>query len=137
MLKFINKQITNMTKNWEENRVLSEVSHSQDKTVGISEPIVSFIETFKSNHRRFKLETIASNWGVEYTLTDKLTKEVFNMYLTMSYYNSRYVGPSWMTEKEVDFVQNEIHTFYISRKIRLGKLQSERIRKRLMVVYCK
>ena len=63
----------------------------------IQEPVISFIKCFKANPKRFKIKEVQdvfngdlyrryNNWG--YTLTDKLTLEVFNF----TVYFDRVVG---------------------------------------------
>lgn len=106
-----------------------------DTPEGISEPVVSFIKLFKTNHRRFRIE----NWtGYRFWITDKTTNEHFSLGFRChdEYFNCLdSENTKWLTKQEKRHLYLQISEFYFERSVRLSKIKADRQRKRLMKVY--
>lgn len=104
-----------------------------EPTEGISEPILSFVELFNKNHRRFTVDGVFRGSGDCYTLKDKVTNEEFNL---VAYYGRyRVKGNLWITEFEVKYIYNVISTFHKERAKRKAELVNSRKRKKYMKIY--
>jgi hypothetical protein len=126
----------------------------------ISEPVISFVETFKKNPRRFKIYTDYDlDILVNYILKDQHTKEKWSFsvrnieYLCIGYIpdghinNYIFVMNNFLTIKELKYIYDNLHEYffnrivkytdlkYKSRKLKIKK-QKEQERERLKRIYC-
>lgn len=108
----------------------------------ISEPVFSFIELYKANHRRFKitLETYSDSGFIKYTynLFDKVQNKSFSITESHGFLSSVFrqsTGTKWMTQDEMEFCINEIREFMINRKQRIQNKKNIRDRQRLAKLY--
>jgi hypothetical protein len=106
----------------------------------ISEPVLSFIELYKKNHRRFKIS--ADPFGTAYvdlwTLYDRLNGKTFTALVGWGYCNNYYKGSKnaeWITEDELVYIFDEIRSFSDSRKTRIHNKKNIRVRERLTKLY--
>lgn len=105
----------------------------------ISEPVLSFIEVYKENHRRFKInvECVSENVNA-WSLHDKKENKTFKAIICYLTYGSYYKGgknTEWITQDELTFVVDEIRSFLSSRKDRIESKRDVRSRKRLTKLY--
>lgn len=115
----------------------------------ISEPVISFVETFKANPQRFKVVRLSCR--VEsltavftYRLEDKHNKLSWNfnisrsMGMTFGVYTT-YIGgrPSFLTMDEANFIYEALTPWFEARKDRFKKLKLDKQREALKKVYCK
>lgn len=119
----------------------------------ISEPVISFVETFKANPRRFKVVEISSNgeypnvYGPtfkSYKLIDKYEKLSWSFRSTTNYsfsdsrsYICSYEGPYFLTDDEVAYISDVLSPYFNGRVDTYIKALSNRKREALKKVYCK
>lgn len=125
----------------------------------ISEPVISFVETFKANPKRFKVKYINSEHRMSgfypYHLIDEQAKLTWffrirdDSYTTIDYY-ARYTQtrlcsyPDFLTDEEAHFIFNQLKTYFYDKSVRLKRLRKQRKdrllnkqREALKKVYCK
>lgn len=119
----------------------------------ISEPIISFVECFKANPKRFTLKYHWHRYGNIYKLLDKITKQEWEFYSSAFTYGDipqedkykTYSGyPDFLSECEKDYLYTHISAAFLARKARFDTIKQERKerqnmseRKRLISIYCK
>lgn len=114
----------------------------QDTPVGVSEPVISFVETFKANPKRFKLRK--TDHVDFYYLYDSKEKMSYEFY----YYNfNDYVGfghpfkYDWLTDEEKVYINTEMKPYYEERIARIivyrTNKRTKRERQKYMKIYCK
>lgn len=117
----------------------------------ISEPVLSFVETFKRNPRRFSMSVESPRIGGPdfYTLLDKFTKESFSAMVVLEpdYDNYGYTRdwisyPTLLTKDEWEYVLESLSSYYTTRHLRLIELNlrrkinlEQRERNRLTEIY--
>lgn len=117
----------------------------------ISEPVLSFVETFERNPRRFSVSVESPRIGGPdfYTLLDKFTKESFSamVILEPDYGNYGYTRdwisyPTFLTKDEWEYVLESLSSYYTTRHLRLIELNlrrkinlEQRERNRLTEIY--
>lgn len=123
---------------------------AEEPKMNISEPVLSFIETFKNNHRRFLItlvtrsEHLGYSHTKNYTLLDKQTSEEWVFSVTYRQYGVvGYNFPSWLTNNECRYIFINISGIYFEREKRmreLNRIKKDRLdskeRDRLKLVYC-
>lgn len=104
----------------------------------ISEPVLSFVETFRNNPRRF---SISLDWyipGAEsycgYTLKDRITGEEFSASVSKgwswdgrTYTETWYKCPSFLTKDEWEYILESLSCYYKERDARLAYLRATRV----------
>ena len=133
MIGWIKKQIKQMQANMEENE--RKVSRESEVCFTISEPVLSFLEVFKKNPRRFKLSKADFISSRTYKLRDRVSGDLFWI-IGHGYGTGRLTGPSWMTQDEIKLVMTTLISYYESRELKLIQTKDQRTRKRLMRIYC-
>lgn len=131
-----------------------------ERKPNISEPVISFVETFKANPKRFKVKYINSEFRMSgfypYHLIDTEAKlswffrirndSYTDLSLCMGYNHSPRLTcyPSFLTSDEADFIYNSLRGYFYSKSRRLGELRDKRKNRRLSnqrealkKVYCK
>jgi len=128
----------------------------------ISEPVISFVETFKANPGRFSIvlgqDMILGKkgdkfYGYEYTegplthlkLVDKKAKLEWNFALRskQGYFVSEYFPhplwsyPKFLSEDEAHFIFDEVRKVYEKRAERLKSIFNTKEREALKKVYCR
>ena len=118
----------------------------------ISSPVIEFIDTYRKNHRRFKVktQTCYMSESKQALITDRVTGEKFG---TWWYWDEGSRGMSkafrmktanltWITDEELQFIFDEIAMTLGKRSIRLRELNESRVeakhrntRERLTKVY--
>lgn len=132
--------------------ILQEPVVLEKKQPVISSPVIEFIDTYRKNHRRFKVKTVTcymseSRQGI---ITDRVTRETFGAWW---YWDEGSRGMSkafrmktknltWITDEELQFIFDEISMTLGKRGIRLRELNESRVeakhrntRERLTKVY--
>lgn len=148
-----------------EDRVVQDVPAVEEKLPekDISEPVISFVKTFKKNPKRFKARLKDHSFESadypdyktleQYELTDKWTGEKFSVIkwdrisfnmssgsTTRSRIWSNTSSTNWMTYKEVNHVSEIVFEAYEARieNVRVNRKEAlkERQRNRLKSIYC-
>lgn len=121
--------------------------------MSISEPIISFVETFKANPKRFKVYRVKGYDSqrmyrvLHFVLADNLEKISWNFdiksvvrggYIDMS------VAPKWLTQAEADYIYFQLKPYWLERDNRIRNKRHERRKRKLekerealKKVYCK
>ena len=122
----------------------------------ISEPVLSFVDCVKQNHRRFILdykepeqveeseELIVSWYSSKISVfKDRLTGEKWSYRATYDTRGILICGCEFLTEDEKEYILKELGDFYRERLSRLVELRNVRIqrksikeRERLKRIYC-
>lgn len=139
-------------KNKPEVVVLEKVDHPEKKQPVISSPVLEFVETYRKNHRRFKVktQTCYMSESKQALITDRVTGEKFGTWwywddesrgLTKGF-RMKTANLMWITDDELTYVFDEIAKTVMERGVRLRKLAEGRIetkhrqaRERLTKVY--
>lgn len=118
----------------------------QDTPVGVSEPVISFVETFKANPKRFKLfnhEDLGLRYDI-YILYDSHADIAYRFYYSSYYYNSESVGPiflDWLTDVEKVYINSVLTPYYKERIKRIKDYKNNKLnnkeRQKYMKIYCK
>lgn len=131
-----------------------------ERKPNISEPVISFVETFKANPKRFKVKYINSEFRMagfySYHLMDTEAKLSWFFRIKNDSYNdlSLYMGyhhsprltsyPSFLTSDEADFIYSSLRGYFYSKSRKLAELRDQRKNRRLnnqrealKKVYCK
>ena len=122
------------------------IEEKPENKLDISEPVISFVETYKDNPKRFKLsekyeipsDEISSN-KVHYILTDLQTGNIFEVARVLgfsSYYEPNY-NLMFLTRDELDFIFNTIGECYKKRKKIAVEYKKNKQRNRYIKDYCK
>lgn len=128
-----------------------EVINTPD-TDGIGEPILSFIETYRSDRKRFTVTSDSLLSGWYYLVTDNKTKTIFDFsYITTGEY-SLYSYRDGIHKSQINcFSQKELKYLFaelllpemvkynkvVERKNRISSSRQKRLqREQLMEVYC-
>lgn len=104
----------------------------------ISEPVLSFVETFKNNPRRFSISLEWHHPGVVsyfgYTLKDKTAGEEFSASVSKgwdwgggNYIETWYNYPSFLTKDEWEHILESLSCYYKERDARLAYLRAARV----------
>lgn len=106
----------------------------------ISEPVLSFVEIYKKNHRRFRIsaEPFVTPDVDCWTLYDRINNKTFTALVGWGYCNSYYKGnknAEWMTEDELVYIFDEIRSFLDERKALIQNKKNLRARERLTKLY--
>lgn len=131
-----------------------------EKKPNISEPVLSFVQTFKANPKRFKLFYIREKewspcgfmfeWTVEHPISMKLVDTKENLAWTFYWYVGRSYGlpinsyPVFLSPEEAKYIFDTIHDYHQKRfdeflktkdriKLKRGRKEREALKK----VYCK
>lgn len=123
----------------------------------IKEPVYSFIKCFKKNPKRFKIEVDVlddvyqikplHSLRTDYTLTDKETGKEFSVrhivYSQRWWSTNFYNYPDFLTNDEINYIYNEINSYFTCRKNKFDSLKQTRRqraankqRQELMKDYC-
>ena len=124
-----------------------------ERKPNISEPVISFVETFKANPKRFKVvesscngeyPTILGPTIISYKLIDKYEKLSWNFTSTTNYcfsdsrsYSREYDGPYFLTDDETAYIVEVLSPYFNSRVDVYLEALSKRKREALKKVYCK
>lgn len=119
-----------------------------DMKVNISEPVISFVETFKTNPKRFKVKKLSSvvlgsSASITYRLEDKYNKlswtfnafKSYSLYCTYTFRIDHY--PAFLTKEEADFIYDNLSPWFNSRLDVYKEKRSIKQREALKKVYCK
>lgn len=115
---------------------LKEAKSEED----ISEPVISFVQLYKKNHRRFKI-TVTHDAVLEvdtWSIYDKVENKIFSCRVFFGYYNSCYRGDkntAWATEAELIYIFEEIRFYLMMRESRIKSKKNSRDRARLTKLY--
>lgn len=106
----------------------------------ISSPVIEFIDTYRKNHRRFKVKTTTcymseSRQGI---ITDRVTRETFGAWWywdegsrgLAKVFRMRTANLTWITDEELTYILDEISMTLMERGARLRKLNEGRIEKK-------
>ena len=119
-----------------------------DPFEGIGEPCISFVNTVRSNPKRFKATLVATE-STESGYTSRSTYIFKDMLLGIEWgINERvcyyaeaeyawYGLPSWMSRKEQHYVVNRVCEVYSQRNRKLKELLDKRGRQNYINKYCK
>lgn len=117
----------------------------------ISEPVYSFIKSFKGQRKRFKLtKNKTENFKPSWSITDKFTGVEYSAcgpfeptqgcnfvyiggYQTLDYVVGR--NTTWMTRDELEFVWKEVKDFELERYEKIFCKKNIRVRERLSKLY--
>lgn len=127
-----------------------------ERKPNISEPVISFVETFKANPKRFK---VFKNWDTlaitscihSFTLKDKYNNlqwdfNIHSRFGTFGMHPSAKVSyyPKFLTKDEADFIYKELSPVFNDRLNRYRHFWDERFQRKankereaLKKVYCK
>lgn len=124
-----------------------------ERKPNISEPVISFVETFKANPKRFKIVEISSSGQyptilgptiISHKLIDKHEKLSWNFTSTTNYcfsdsrsYSRKYDGPYFLTDDETSYIVEVLSPYFNSRVDVYLEALSKREREALKNVYCK
>lgn len=139
-------------------QISTEVKRLEPEMVqpDISEPVLSFVNCVKQNHRRFILdyrEPVEAEESGEVTIVwysskisvfkDRLTGEKWSYSAIYDTKGSLIYGCEFLTEDEKEYILKELVNFYRARWSRLSKLRNIRRqrksikeRERLKGIYC-
>jgi len=119
-----------------------EKERKQDTPTGVSEPVISFVETFKASPKRFKLfKTEHADFHFLYDSKENISYEFY-------YYQfNDYVGFGhpfkfdWLTDEEKVYINTIIKPYYEERIARIivfrTNKHNKRERQKYMKIYCK
>lgn len=119
----------------------------QDTPVGVSEPVISFVETFKANPKRFKLRKVQN---VIYS-TAMCALHDWHLNLQYNYFYDYYgsgdcnvVIPfqfDWLSDEEKDYIISIFRPYYEERIERIRTYKTNKLnnkeRQKYMKIYCK
>lgn len=119
-----------------------------DPLEGIGEPCISFVNTVRSNPKRFKATRVATDSSETgytskstYTFKDTLLGIEWEINEEVCYYYKAqynwYGFPNWMSYKEQHYVLNEVTKVYSQRSEKLKELLDKRSRQDYINKYCK
>jgi len=145
--------------------MLNDLKKIKEEGIGeVSEPVISFIKTFKDNPKRFKItlaeDTMFDSFGdrfksymfyqkpsIHLRLTDKKVDLYWDFFLVNKFFNSRlylqeelhplYNYPKFLNEKEARLIYQKFYEYGKYREGRYKQLKSNRQREALKKVYCK
>lgn len=113
----------------------------------ISEPVLSFVETFKANPKRFKVITLYKRTNpaqvfVNYCLQDKYNKLSWTFSVVVNYgfsISSEILEdyPSFLSRQEAEYIYKTMLPWFNSRKTLLKVREDNKQREALKKVYCK
>lgn len=142
--------ILNAIRDWINFNEYADKNSVKQNTLDISEPVYSFVKTFKENPKRFVLKLDYSGDYVKYTLTDRYEKLCWEFEIVYSYFMgqsqpSYILGDAcWLTRDEVNYIYEAMEGYYIGRMNLLEQKKQQRRnrlhtkqRKALIEVYCK
>jgi hypothetical protein len=108
---------------------------------GIEEPVLSFVECFMDNPRRFKIipkedstRVVDKVGGAEYEVWFLYNCIIGRICVGLTVNGVDHLES--FSKKELDYVANQLETFYKERKLRLQGIRKTRLRNRLSRVYC-
>lgn len=130
-----------------------ETQDKEERVLDIKEPVYSFVECFKSNPKRFVLDTIKNFEGrrgsprFEYELIDTETGKIFKTCVVVYSYTYKLFGftnyPQCLSQDEIRFIYNELSQVYEARRKKLqeisqirAKRKADKEREQLMKDYC-
>ena len=122
------------------------IEEKPEKKLDISEPVISFVETYKNNPKRFKLvvnvrEIRDDVFKQECILIDKITSNCF--YYELDYWLDypqgvgKVVGIEFLTYDEIEFIVKNITTIYNKRLQDIRIYKKTKQRNRYIKDYCK
>lgn len=131
----------------QENQVEEVVTVVEQEPV-ISSPVIEFIEVYRKNHRRFKVN-IKAHFHSESSIvnvTDRLTGEQFGIYVHLKETGRGYRYPSknlsLITDDELRYIHAEMLKVHGERSTKLREIKESRVarqnrlaRERLTKVY--
>lgn len=121
-----------------------EVAPVVEKKVEVQEPFISFVETLKANHKRFKLvESWEASAKVSYEITDALNGNIFTLKVRQHYEGTICFGDlivngleySVASYADKSFVYNEIKNYYASRSRLVKQIKQGRLHQRMLKEY--
>lgn len=122
--------IKEMFKRWD-NR--TEESVKKETPKNIAEPVISFVECFKKNPRRFKMKVDFPNGGgIHYYLFDRYSNKRF--ILSRCYKDNYYVGFN-ISDDEQEYIKEHVVGYYEGRYEKYKALKEARNRKKLYEIY--
>lgn len=108
----------------------------------ISEPVISFVECYKNNPKRFSIKEITKDFEKDlirrknYILKDKNTEETFIFFINYRWRVDYYCSSAkWLTEDEKEYLYNSICTMRRERFDKIKKYRENKERKRLTKIY--
>ena len=157
MLKFLKNLFTNPYERAAE-ELSEEIKRLEPEKIepDISEPVLSFVNCVKQNHRRFILdyrEPVEVEESDEITIVwyssktsvfkDRLTGEKWSYCAVYDTKDSLIYGCEFLTEDEKEYILKELVNFYRARWSRLAEIRrirrqrkSIKERERLKGIYC-
>lgn len=109
----------------------------------VSEPVISFVDCFKSNPKRFKIKTnpLDNSISISY-IEDRVTKDIWTFCIQkqfIGYESYLYVllTPTipWLTKEEQNYLYKNISSYYQERKDRVAAYKENKERKRITAIY--
>lgn len=106
----------------------------------IAEPVISFIECFKKNPKRFKLSYLKKDdvqyYCNGYKLKDKFINKEFAVFLSNFSDKKFFSGAGFeLTEDEKEYIFGSIESYYAERRDRYLEIKGQRNRKKLYEIY--
>lgn len=124
--------IKEMSKRWD-NRMEGSVKEESPKN--IAEPVISFVECFKKNPRRFELSQL-KHYCNGYKLKDKFINKEFTVFLSNLSDKKFFSGAGFeLTEDEKEYIFGSIKSYYAERRDRYLEIKGQRSRKKLYEIY--
>lgn len=118
---------------------------TQEPDQVISEPVISFLEVYKANPKRFKAKASTEHSGIhfsieKYCLVDKVENKTFSVNRTIFMYGDcdswvKGVNTKWATEEEIDFVYQVISDERVNRLMSIKRKRHAEERARLTKLY--
>lgn len=114
-----------------------------DPFEGISEPVFSFVKTFKENPKRFKISGECINEVCNkylYTLKDKHNDNIFEIithgypnYFNMSilFHHEGVKNTEFLNQKELRYIYKELSGYQTDRRIKISDYKTEKTQKRI------
>ena len=121
--------------------------NSANLTNDINEPVLSFVQCFKDDPKRFKVESyheyMQVTGGRLASLTDKKINKIYTLGTPCLVATDHTDMTEVLTEKEICYIVDTLVDYYTKRAKRLTSLRQSRtkrtnvkIRKQLTEVYC-
>lgn len=109
-----------------------------ERKPNISEPVLSFVETFKANPKRFKvvLESIEEDNQArfKYFLLDKQNGKrwrfsILEIFYSITHYKENILQshPSFLSHDEADYIFDSLKEYYFSRIRKMNKIKADRL----------
>lgn len=121
----------------------------EPKKLDISEPVLSFVETYKENPKRFKIvsevkDQTGYSYSQQFHLTDQTNGNVFvalkECHLRLGYSEVTYgwsKSTEFLTTDEIEFIFQTIQDINSNRRIKIHEYKINKQRNQYIRDYCK